>query len=533
MRKSLFFFIFFMLSGSVHAEKDRLAVMDVTDEDGIFDEKTLNNVTDYIFTKFQGTGLFWMIPKSDRDTALDKAIEETKLSSRKECVDEKCQLSLVAELQANFLINTKIKKLYENTCQISISKFDVEKRAGVFSWEEKFNCTGKAVFEAIDGMNLSGKKSGIFKEGKIGETIEDWEVGTGEETIVKFESDPAEAVVLVDGRIVCQKTPCSKQLTTGKHEIVIQKENYLPKSKIFDIKKGLSVKEELEPDFGWLNITGKYTVELKLDGEIIGNIPIEKKIINPGAHEIEHTNSCYYQSGEKFTIKRGETKNITLDLKPKESAIKVNARDDKGNDIEADVFVDGNKVGTAPGTFKIPMCSKDLIVLKEKLQFKKTLSLEEKKVSEIDAVLKPTGLSWSKKGPNEMNWSNAKSYCANLKEDGYSDWRLPTISELRTLIKNCPETETGGECRVTDNCLSSENCRTDACMGCESDKFSKNLFKYSVLGTLEDLWSSSEMSNYTIVAWTVDFMHGSVGSKSKDHDSNVRCVRKIEKGGRE
>ncbi|HNW83460.1 MAG TPA: hypothetical protein PKG52_11290, partial [bacterium] len=74
MRKSVLFLILIMCFTLVYsAEKDRLAVMDVTDETGMLDEKTIINVTDYIFTKFQGTGSFWMIPKSDRDTALDKA----------------------------------------------------------------------------------------------------------------------------------------------------------------------------------------------------------------------------------------------------------------------------------------------------------------------------------------------------------------------------------------------------------------------------------------------------------------------------
>ena len=168
LRKSLIFLLLVLCLAVLSAtEKDRLAVMDVQDEAGILDEKAIITITDYIFTKFQGTGLFWMIPKSDRDTALDKAIEETKISSRKECVDEKCQLSLVAELQANFLINTKIKKLYEGICQISISKFDVEKNAGVFSWESKFDCGEKAVYLAIDSFRFDGKnedKSSLSQE---------------------------------------------------------------------------------------------------------------------------------------------------------------------------------------------------------------------------------------------------------------------------------------------------------------------------------------------------------------------------------
>ena len=171
MKKQFFlvFLIVLAFSSIFSAEKDRLAVMDVADEAKLFNKTTIANVTDYIFTKLQGTKIYWMVPKADRDTALEQAIEETVKGSRRECVDEKCQLSLVAQLQANFLINTKIKKLYEGTCNISISKFDVEKRAGVDSWTTDFNCSEKGVFEAINSFDFGGKKEqvGVVKQDDI------------------------------------------------------------------------------------------------------------------------------------------------------------------------------------------------------------------------------------------------------------------------------------------------------------------------------------------------------------------------------
>ncbi|HQB10754.1 MAG TPA: PEGA domain-containing protein, partial [bacterium] len=393
----------------------------------------------------------------------------------------------------------------------------------------KFDCTEKSVFEAIDGFSFSGKKAGSsFQSGKIGETVEDWEVGAGEETIVKFESVPPEATVTVDGKLICQKTPCSKMIKTGKHEIVIQKENFLPKSKVFEIKKGQLIKEELDPDFGWLKVTGKYKVELILDGENIGQIPIEGKPVSPGAHEIEHTNSCYYQSGEKFTIKRGEIKEITIELNPKESAIKVTATDEKGNDIEADVFVDGKNVGTAPGTFKIPMCSRNLLVKSKGIEFNKKLELQEKKILKIDASLKKVS-KWSSLSPKSMTWSDAKEYCENLEENEYDDWRLPTISELKTLI-TCPRTLK--ECGISDKCLSSEItlCRKDfdVCDGCWGDKDAKG---YSKLGDIEYLWSTSVFSDkYAHGVWMVNFKKGSINTEGIDGTYSkvshfVRCIR--------
>jgi len=281
------------------AEKDRLAVMDVTDETGMLDEKTIINVTDYIFTKFQGTGSFWMIPKSDRDTALDKAIEETKLNSRKECVDEKCQLSLVAELQANFLINTKIKKLYEGTCNITISKFDVEKRAGVFSWDKRFDCSSKGMFDAIDGFN--------FKN--LDESVE--------------------------------KT---------KKQVVYQ---------------------------------------------------------------------------------------------------------------------------------------------------------------------------WSKRSSEKLSWSESKSYCENLKENEYDDWRLPTISELRELVKNCPYTESNGTCKVSDKCLDNKTCSDSYCDGCPY----KTNGNYSKQDDVEGLWSVSELEDGSVNAWRIDFSHAEIDHDYRSSKNFVRCVR--------
>jgi len=44
-------------------------------------------------------------------------------------------------------------------------------------------------------------------------------------------------------------------------------------------------------------------------------------------------------------------------------------------------------------------------------------------------------LMWQKadSGAN-VNWTNAKSYCANFAQAGKTDWRLPTVAELQTLL---------------------------------------------------------------------------------------------------
>ncbi len=53
-------------------------------------------------------------------------------------------------------------------------------------------------------------------------------------------------------------------------------------------------------------------------------------------------------------------------------------------------------------------------------------------------------LQWQSNPPqNKMNWADAIEYCENLLEDGYDNWRVPTITELLSIASNgkSPEVE--------------------------------------------------------------------------------------------
>ena len=125
-------------------------------------------------------------------------------------------------------------------------------------------------------------------------------------------------------------------------------------------------------------------------------------------------------------------------------------------------------------------------------------------------------LNWSDASSSFMTWDEAVTYCENL------GGRLPTISELRTLIQNCSGTETGGECGVTDACLSDDNCGNDACSECENDESGK----YSVFGDTAWFWTSSELSGDASLVWAVYFGNGLVhGYYKSDHYGSVRCAK--------
>lgn len=132
---------------------------------------------------------------------------------------------------------------------------------------------------------------------------------------------------------------------------------------------------------------------------------------------------------------------------------------------------------------------------------------------------------WSHRAPLSMNWSKANTYCSNLNEDDHSDWRLPNIDELRTLILNHSGTETGGSCRISakEGRLSSKDRLNSECGG-----RSGSSSKFRDYGWF---WSSSDKSNLSNRAWTVDFDNGTVGWDNgdlKSYEFKVRCVRDLQ-----
>ena len=45
-----------------------------------------------------------------------------------------------------------------------------------------------------------------------------------------------------------------------------------------------------------------------------------------------------------------------------------------------------------------------------------------------------TGLIWQRQSPGEMTWNQAQSYAQSLNWAGKTDWRLPAVRELETLL---------------------------------------------------------------------------------------------------
>ena len=146
-------------------------------------------------------------------------------------------------------------------------------------------------------------------------------------------------------------------------------------------------------------------------------------------------------------------------------------------------------------------------------------------VVEIEVVENEGKFIFSARSLDKMTWSEAQDYCKKLDSWGET-WRLPNIDELRELVRNCPATESGGSCRVSEegNCIAG-NCSSPK-NSCTCERKPKNRGFYSMFGDADyiGLWSGTTLSDDDKKAWGTVFYSGMIGSVGKEAKLYARCV---------
>jgi hypothetical protein len=138
-----------------------------------------------------------------------------------------------------------------------------------------------------------------------------------------------------------------------------------------------------------------------------------------------------------------------------------------------------------------------------------------------------TGQMWQVAGSSSgMSWSSAQSYCRNLDLADHFDWRLPSITELRSIVRGCSATESDGSCGVTEDCAA-DDCWNSACNGCDDNEGPDGGCYWPSLlsGACVSFWSSTEVSDDTARAWYLGFSYGFIYYDTKSLNGRVRCVR--------
>jgi hypothetical protein len=141
-----------------------------------------------------------------------------------------------------------------------------------------------------------------------------------------------------------------------------------------------------------------------------------------------------------------------------------------------------------------------------------------------------TGLVWQKTpSPTSMVWAAAANHCRGLDLEGRG-WRMPTINELRSIVRGCQDTESDGVCSVGNEGCLEWSCR-DHCKGCAVRLGPAEMGCYwsdELEGDCSWFWSASPVKGEGDAMWGVGFDEGTVDVYSSGYGANVRCVRSTE-----
>lgn len=148
----------------------------------------------------------------------------------------------------------------------------------------------------------------------------------------------------------------------------------------------------------------------------------------------------------------------------------------------------------------------------------------------------------------KLTLADAHTYCDNLELGGATDWRVPSLLEMRSLVRRsatngCFQLEystewtdiPAGYCTLSDTCTHSDDCWVDACnpaysvMGglCSGYGCVDELITGDENTDLCAFWTSTNIEDRPVEGWVIDIHDCYISRRNLDSVEGVKCVRSI------
>lgn len=397
----------------------------------------------------------------------------------------------------------------------------------------------------------------------------DYQLTVTKNYTLDVESDPSGATFVVDGvkNEVCNKTPCKIELKEGRHSFKFKNDQYFDGDTAIGLHSTGTLKYKLMPQFGIFELAPKLvggigskdSLKMTWNGK---EIKAGTWRAPPGTYKVTINHRCYEPVSFNVTVDYASYAKFEETLLPVTGGLSLSAEGVKGEPLEWDVYVNGNKKGKTPFLGKVPVCALvgfDMyggleLPLKahETIEYKhsmKNLAKMSKMKDPRDGkeykIVTIMGQTWMAENLNyraDGSWCYKDDYAYYCEKYGRlykwstamnacpSGWHLPSDQEFSNLWSTI-----GGKDKVGEVLKSSS--------GWNSNGNGEDTFGFAVLpagrrnynygggyfdseGDGAYFWSSTEYS-YGAYYWSFYYNRDDVRSDyyDKNYGYSVRCLR--------
>ena len=186
---------------------------------------------------------------------------------------------------------------------------------------------------------------------------------TPETGSLRVESQPTGAKVLVDGADRGVAPVTVTELLPGDHEVVLQTPAGSARH-VVNVQAGgtaslvapvAAAATSTGPVSGWLSVKAPFTLEIREEGQLIGNTDSDRLMLAAGRHDLQLvSDTMNYRVMRSVQVMPGKVATLSIELP--NGSVSLNASP------WAEVWVDGNKVGETPiGNLSIPIGPHEVI----------------------------------------------------------------------------------------------------------------------------------------------------------------------------
>ncbi|MBI2377790.1 MAG: SUMF1/EgtB/PvdO family nonheme iron enzyme [Deltaproteobacteria bacterium] len=207
---------------------------------------------------------------------------------------------------------------------------------------------------------------------------------------VVLTSEPAGAAFDIDGVEACKagRPSCRVTVSRGLHRVRARLGFHEPLERTVDLGAQKPLGFELVATYGELEITSAppgliFSIDEVVSGRTPARVPVE-----PGEHAVAISSPCHAPASKTVLAERGQKRLVELTAPEKRASIKLNALGPKHEPVPAEIWLDGQRVGTTPAKLDVSVCALRLELRHGSLgTFKKTLKLEPGTTTSVEPVL--------------------------------------------------------------------------------------------------------------------------------------------------